>query len=105
MGRVKRTKPESSGKQKCCKNMSVAGSPWSVAGAYRTRGGPWWSLVCGQLLGQGNKLQAGPKTDHQKPKTEKRAKPEYERKEGAYKDISKIMSKIGGWLVWRSRSC
>jgi hypothetical protein len=66
MGRRKRTKPESSGKQGGCKNISVAGSRGSVVSGWTTCCVAWWSIVCGPLLGRGNKLQVGPSTDHRK---------------------------------------
>jgi hypothetical protein len=52
------------------------------------------SAICGQLLGRGNKLQAGPKPDHRKPQTEKQTKPECVRKEGASKIISKSLDRL-----------
>jgi hypothetical protein len=87
--------------------MSVAGSQWSVVGGWRTWCVAWWSVVRGQLLGRGHKLQVGPNTDHREPKIEKQAKPECFRKEAAYKNMSvtsSLRSVVGGCRTWPGAS-
>jgi hypothetical protein len=104
MGWGKRTKPESPRNEKACKNISVAGSRWSVVDGWTTWCVAWWWSACGQLLGRENKLQVGPKTEHRKSPTEKRTKPESLRKEGAYKNMLVTGSRwsvIGGCSTWR----
>lgn len=113
---LERTKPECDTMQSGSKNMSVAGCRLPVVGGDRIgRFASWWSMVRGQLLGQG-KLQPGPKTDHRKPQTERRTKPESyssqsgsenmsapSRREAAFAAGCALADRLIGWLMGRSK--
>jgi hypothetical protein len=91
MGWGKRTKPECDRKKAAYKNMSVAGEPGG-----RNPNGSSGTRSLGRVF---RAVKAAPnprKEPSQLPLFQ--TKPECFRKEGAYKNMSKGMAKIGGWL-------